>query len=843
MENIAFMKKKLHNICQAASFCSICLESTENLWLLDTEFDITVNGRTQKKKLKDLVYYVFENWKEVVASVYICSYCTERSIQSYLFIYNARQLSKIMSCYVEDLSTKVDDVNIQFQEDNDYYNSNVVIVLDGKVDDINNYIDVCKTTEITAKESTNLLLHENERNKNYHYSKRLEKENVAVKLNTPENKLIKPYRKMRKFSKNVIYKCLKCKRILTTLNSWSEHEKICKNHRRITNIVLSLQCKICTEVMKTQRLLTLHYKFHEMERCKICHFIMPEGGLSDHLKLNHEDDIYVCEFCDHISYSKLASEVHKKKKHGDPQCIMCLKNFKVSELNSHKCKFRCLDCEQLPCIHHKYLVHYRQQVLSESKKIQCLDCEYVCSKREALIAHVNREHLDHHPFTCEHCSQQFYSKVTLKYHLNRFHRNNFVCEFCDLDFKVRAILEVHVEKCKLIKRQFKCDDCASSFDTPQELLSHRSTRHNEERFPCNLCNEKFFSNLKLKEHMFRIHSGIQTKRKRTNLECTICEIKFDDKKDFVQHIAEHGSVNGTRFPCRTCNKDFDDIKKLHAHTRMHGDDIIKCPNCKKPITEAFYPSHMIYCGANRDEDTNLSCGTCGKTFQSKSVLNNHKQIHLDCVTCQICGKLMKPIYLKRHLKYTHGQKGRIEKKCVKVIKCQWCGHMVTRKGELDAHVNRFHLKIKPYECDTCNKKFCGKERLKEHIQTHTSDHIRYCTVCGKKFANQVCLKMHLRLHSGVTPYSCDVCGEKFRSSSIMNTHKIKKHTEKSIACPLCDNMFYFAREMRHHFKKVHWKKKGQKFDPRDVKELGKEFYYLFEDRRIPKVNKDDVVFS
>ncbi|XP_060807991.1 zinc finger protein 58 isoform X2 [Amyelois transitella] len=737
-----------------------------------------------------------------------------------------------MLSYIEDISNKINYVNGQIETNCDFNNSNFIIVLDENEANINNYLDINAKTEITAKESSHSHFHKKKGNP----IKKLDDENITVMFKAPENNSTKSFRKKRKFSKTVIYKCLKCKIALSTLNEWNRHEKICKHHRRVCKISRAAQCTVCYEVLKTQRLLSIHYKMiHQMERCKICYLIMPEGGLRDHLKLNHADDIHTCEFCEHITYSASALEIHTKKKHGDPQCIMCLKSFKLLDLRSHKCKFGCLDCKEIPCIHHRYLINYREQVLNEADKIQCLDCDYVCPKRETLLGHVNREHLDHHPFTCAHCSQQFYSKVTLRNHLNNFHKDNYACEFCDGHFKSQSILDEHVEICKWIKRHHKCEDCASSFDTLQELQIHKKSKHNEETFPCNLCNRKFFSVLKLKEHTFRIHSGIQIKKKRNALECTICDIKFIERKEYKQHIASHGSGNSIKFPCKSCDKDFDDIKKLQAHTRMHDDDVIKCNHCKKLITAPFYPQHMIYCGA-RNEENNLSCETCGKQFQTEILLKMHRQVHLDRITCQICGKLIKPAYLKRHLKFSHGQADRKPKKNLKAIKCEWCGHMVTRNGELESHVNRFHLKIKPYECNTCSKTFCGKERLREHIQTHSSEHTRYCTVCGKKFANQVCLKMHLRLHSGVTPYACDMCGEKFRSSSMMNTHKIKKHTEKTIPCPLCDAMFYLAREMRPHFKKVHWKNKGQKFDPRDVKELKEEFYYLFEDRRIPKVN-------
>ncbi|KAM3968985.1 uncharacterized protein ACR2FA_002894 [Aphomia sociella] len=844
--NVHIIKHKIRNLCQKNKFCGVCLESNEKLWGIDTQFDIIINKITHKRQIRDVIHYVFKgDVNNILASSFICNHCSENAIQCYLFIYNTVKLSKILKNYIKDLSTKLTDLNNQLGTDCSYENSNVVIILE-QTDDINEYVDIRTATEVIAIESQTNDTEYSELDLN-----RVTDVNTNDNLNT-ENEIrldsilskeitLNPFLKRRhiKKLKNTIYKCMKCKRVVSTTKKWIQHQRLCQISRKMGKIQ-PLQCKICYEMLKTKRLLSLHYRIHQKARCKLCFNIMPEDSYLEHLKLNHEDDIHECQQCDHISYSTIALETHTKKKHGDPQCIMCLKHFKEADLKIHKCKYGCLDCREIPCIHYKYLVSYREQMMNQATKIMCLDCDYVCPKREALLGHVNREHLDHHPFTCAHCAQQFYSKVTLRNHLNRFHRERFVCQFCDLDFKNKATFDEHVEICKWIKRQFKCDICTTSFHTDEELSNHKNAKHTGGMFPCTLCNRKFFTILKLKEHMFRIHSGIQLKRRRTNLECPMCETKFDAKKELMQHITTHGP--DARFPCKVCNVDFDDIKKLHAHSRMHCDDVIKCSDCNKLITTAFFPQHMIYCNANKNNENVYECETCLKTFQTESILKLHKQAHLDPVECPVCRKLIKPIYLKRHLKYTHAQKKVIKpKKNLKVVKCEWCGHMVTRKGELESHVNRFHLKIKPYECNMCKKTFCGKERLKEHIQTHSKEHTRYCTICGKKYANRVCLKMHLRLHSGVTPYECDICGEKFRSSSIMNTHKIKKHTEKTIHCPLCDTMFYLAREMRNHFKKVHWKNKSKKFDPRDMKELGKEYYHLFEDRRQPKVDENELV--
>ncbi|KAL0859741.1 hypothetical protein ABMA27_010102 [Loxostege sticticalis] len=970
LNNKQRLKQKLSSICQDQRYCGICLESTEKLWSVNTEFDIAVRQLTHKKLLKDIIDYILNNEsQQILASLYLCSHCTEKSIQSYLFIYNAKQLSKIIYECVNELYSKTVDVQNQLQTLDDYQNANVVIVLEQE-HEMRNYTDIGKTTEIVAKETLkneetipevskartekkeNLLTevvriieieetqlkagedvfvlkeevtnedieityskenfkplkHKTDKshtqlqtelyipskkvkdevtNKNIEityleedfkesfietdedYSqtetvflspKREEekKGNDGIEITYIEEEFLSEVQPEKDYSQTktepvsprkkkiptLTYKCPRCREILPSQKIYKDHSKICKR-RIIDPSKLQFKCKMCSEKFVTQRSLNTHYRTsHGKARCKVCQFILPVDDLCEHVKINHEEYVHLCKLCSFFCFTTEGLKRHKEKNHSGPECALCFKKVKGKDLKMHRCKFNCLECLDNVCIHYKYLVSYKEQVLNNATKIKCVDCEYVCPRREALLGHVNREHLDHHPFTCDHCNQQFYSRTTLRYHINIFHKEKYGCEFCDQEFASKITLENHRKLCQCIEKDYKCENCKSSFDTLDELANHVKLRHAEESFNCNLCKKKFLNSVKLQDHTFKVHSGIQIKRKGSLLNCPICDEKCDNKRQLLQHIKIHGP--DARFPCKECNVDFDCIRKLHSHIRIHYDDVIQCVDCKKVLTKTFFPHHMVYCNAGREAKEVCTCETCGKTFPNEVQLKFHRKVHSEKVPCPICNKPTKPVYMKGHIKRLHSQprKPKIPRqKYVKNIKCDWCGHLVSRYGELETHVNRFHLKVKPYQCNYCQKSFFGKERLRDHLITHTTAKNVYCTVCNQKCENKACLKLHMRKHTGVKPYTCEICGESFRTSSIMNTHKVKKHSERTVACPLCDGMFHLTREMRSHFKKVHWKQKHKKFDPRDVKELSPAFYHLFEDGRLPKVEGEELYIS
>lgn len=84
----------------------------------------------------------------------------------------------------------------------------------------------------------------------------------------------------------------------------------------------------------------------------------------------------------------------------------------------------------------------------------------------------------------------------------------------------------------------------------------------------------------------------------------------------------------------------------------------------------------------------FSCGTCDKTFVRFSNLRQHHLTHSDerCFSCPLCEKTFK----------------------------RSCG--------LSAHHRSFHLKLRPFQCETCMRKFALKADMRrcKHIVRQSS---------------------------------------------------------------------------------------------------------------------------
>ena len=131
---------------------------------------------------------------------------------------------------------------------------------------------------------------------------------------------------------------------------------------------------------------------------------------------------------------------------------------------------------------------------------------------------------------------------------------------------------------------YKCSKCTKIAPTPNSLRLHMYY-HKDKQFKCNVCNQKFVYQSKLKQHkrmhtklkMYEcFHGGcnkkyrhpqdlirhIQNHQEKT-FECDFCEKKFAEKRLLKRHILVHQNI--TPYICEKCNKGFKHNNQLYRH--------------------------------------------------------------------------------------------------------------------------------------------------------------------------------------------------------------------------------------------------------------------------------------
>ena len=119
------------------------------------------------------------------------------------------------------------------------------------------------------------------------------------------------------------------------------------------------------------------------------------------------------------------------------------------------------------------------------------------------------------------------------------------------------------------------------------------------------------------------------------------------------------------------------------------------------------------------------------------------------------------------------------------------------KQDLERHL-KIHLEIKPFPCDTCDKRFASKANLVAHKRIHNSKRERVkCKYpgCNKTFSTKSNMITHFKKHSGEKPFQCQECLKKFTTKGAKKRHIDSIHKKlKPFACPVDGCKWAFAQK-------------------------------------------------
>lgn len=83
---------------------------------------------------------------------------------------------------------------------------------------------------------------------------------------------------------------------------------------------------------------------------------------------------------------------------------------------------------------------------------------------------------------------------------------------------------------------------------------------------------------------------------------------------------------------------------------------------------------------------------------------------------------------------------------MKPYQCKACDFATVTVSNVRCHIRKSHLKIKPFVCHLCEKRYVNAILLEEHINTHTGARPYKCKLCDFASSSRQILSYHNATH-------------------------------------------------------------------------------------------------
>lgn len=349
----------------------------------------------------------------------------------------------------------------------------------------------------------------------------------------------------------------------------------------------------------------------------------------------------------------------------------------------------------------------------------------------------------------------------LKVHDAVFHRD-FPEKRCTICGKL------FLKSSKLIKHLWKhenniinCYICSrEDFDDFDMLFKHLEEHIQLHVYFCVLCFKTFAVRDNFDDHMYD-HSS----KKRTRLECLMCDVVFEADGG-IRRLEKHWCAVHGEFRCSICNKMFDRFASFYTHCMRHKNQLpFSCFICGLGFIKKSRLNEHI--STNHWNKSNYYCNICSLKFKYKPSYDAHLRSHDESLrfSCNYCGKLfLRKVSLLDHF---------IEKSC-EICNAEFHCRMI-----FDLHFKRMHSLDRLFACDKCPKTYILENALKRH---KTLEHLKQnknlvrCQLCPYETLTRHNLNRHKRRNHPEIAVNQNITNTtKMKSSPkiVLKTNKIK----------------------------------------------------------------------
>ncbi|XP_069945114.1 zinc finger protein 878-like [Cherax quadricarinatus] len=373
-----------------------------------------------------------------------------------------------------------------------------------------------------------------------------------------------------------------------------------------------------------------------------------------------------------------------------------------------------------------------------------------------------------------------------------------------------------------------CPVCTCTFSFNSQVRRH--VRYEHPDFDASeLESSAFLSNRKLEKiHMELKEDGATYDMPLVlNLSCSWCELEFEEKETYDQHLDEHSThayqqylatLEKLESSMDSSNSDlsFEKLLLQESSDKRNGKDKhYKCDFCGLVnFSKVNGEYHLDKC----HEGVARHCGLCHELCRDAASLRSHLVHHFNgMLVCPVCPIRFSIRYnLTAHLDHCH-QDGY-------VIPCEECKEKFTSYDSFEAHQAREHGRGALRTCEVCDQEILALD-IDKHMASHEDSEIagetrhHTCNLCNASFFFATQLYHHkYREHPNAFHFKCDECEHRFRTQRMLTSHKLG-HRYGSHQCPACRLKYRQVDQLKRHLLSVHPELKGYncKFCPATLK--------------------------
>lgn len=283
-------------------------------------------------------------------------------------------------------------------------------------------------------------------------------------------------------------------------------------------------------------------------------------------------------------------------------------------------------------------------------------------------------------------------------------------------------------------------------------------------------------------------------------------------KEHKLQLQAHPESTDSLNTCQFCSKTFSTVRGLKRHRAFHAASCpLEGPERRDGNVAGNYTDRKKACKQNLHKGGNVSvteekfrCQTCGESFQTKSQLSKHGQLHRDGRAVK--RKPGRPVKRKPGGDVAEGEEpGSL---CCNseglVFQCEHCPSSFPSQEFLLQHVSQVHAGDggRPFQCQACSATFTTASHLKTHIRSHSTDSPFQCEHCGLVCSHSEQLHLHVLEHTQHKPFKCSICSLAFTRASYLTVHMRNVHTgEKPHKCSQCGATYADVRNLKVHIRK------------------------------------------